>query len=216
MKLFTKVFDPIINPHSLFRAWEIFKSDKQKKSDVLEFGSNIEEHIFKLHRDLREKTYKHEHYVGFYIHDPKRRHIHKATVRDRVLHHAIFRVLNFIFEPTFIPTSFSCRINKGTHRGVESVANMLRKVSKNNTKTCYALKCDVRKFFDSVDHSILVSTLEKKIQDPDALWLLREIIESYQTPSSESRERERVRRYAPKRNTDRQSYFPNLCQCLYE
>jgi RNA-directed DNA polymerase len=107
------------------------------------------------------------------------RHIHKATVRDRISHHAIFRVLNPIFEPTFIPTSFSCRFGKDTHKGVDALARMLRVESCNNTRIYYVLKCDVQKFFDSVDHAILLSILEKRVVDPEAMWLLREIIGSY-------------------------------------
>ncbi len=141
----------------------------------------VEQHIFKLHRDLRNKTYKHGPYTAFYISDPKLRHIHKATVRDRVLHHAIFKVLNPIFECGFIPDSFSCRIGKGTHKGVERLAHMLRAISRNGTRECYALKCDVRKFFDSIDHEILLEVLVRRVKDADMVWLLKEIVGSFAT-----------------------------------
>lgn len=148
------------------------------------FEKNLEQNIFALQRDLRNKTYKHGPYASFYICDPKLRHIHKATVRDRVLHHAIFNVLNPIFEPTFIPTSFSCRIGKGTHKGVLTMEKMLRKVSKNYSVSCYALKCDVRKFFDSVDHTILITLLKRKIKDVEVMELMEETIESFVGESS--------------------------------
>ena len=160
-------------------AWDEFKRGKGGKPDVLHFEKNLEQEIFALHRDLVGKTYRHGPYTGFYIYDPKLRHIHKATVRDRVLHHAIFKILNRAFEPTFIPTSFSCRIGKGTHKGVLAVEKMLRQVSQNYTQPCYALKCDVRKFFDTVDHGILLALLRRKIKDPDTMWLMEEIVESF-------------------------------------
>jgi retron-type reverse transcriptase len=128
---------------------------------------------------LKNGTYKHGPYKGFWIHDPKLRRIHKATVRDRVLHHAIFSVLNPIFEPTFIPNSFSCRVGKGTHKGMKKIADMVRSVSQNSTRQCYALKCDIKKFFDSVDHDILIGILEKKIKDKKVMDLMQEIIESF-------------------------------------
>jgi retron-type reverse transcriptase len=143
------------------------------------FERNLEQHIFQLHRDLKSKHYQHGSYKDFFISDPKRRHIHKATVRDRVLHHAIFQVLNPVFDPTLISSSFSCRIGKGTHKGVAALRSMLRKESRNNTRSCYVLKCDVRKFFDSIDHDILMTILRKKIKDLDTLWLLETVIESY-------------------------------------
>lgn len=179
MKIYKNIFWLIISPANLFRAWGIFKHDKRNKVDVAEFERELESNIFALYRDLKGGEYKHGPYKGFWIHDPKRRRIHKATVRDRVLHHAVFRVLNPIFEPTFIPTSFSCRIGKGTHKGVDFLAEAIRKVSRNYTRRYFVLKCDIRKFFDSVDHTTLLEILEQRIKDEKAHWLLREIVGSY-------------------------------------
>jgi len=181
MKIFKDLYWLIISPKTLFHAWDVFKSDKRSKPDVIDFELNLEENIFSLYRDLKGGVYKHGPYKGFWIHDPKLRRIHKATVRDRVLHHAIFSVINPIFEPTFIPDSFSCRVGKGTHKGMRKVADMIRTVSRNNTGPCYALKCDVKKFFDSVDHDVLIKILEKKIKDDKVMNLLREIVESFTT-----------------------------------
>lgn len=188
MKIYKDLYWLIISPSALFRAWDIFKSDKKNKLDVIDFELDLEKNIFDLYRDLKNGTYKHGLYKGFWIHDPKLRRIHKATVRDRVLHHAIFSVLNPIFELTFIPNSFSCRVGKGTHKGMKKVAKMIRTVSRNNTCQCFALKCDIKKFFDSVDHDILINTIEKKVKDQSFRCLIREIISSYVS----SYERERV------------------------
>lgn len=184
MKTYSGLFDIIVSPENLFSAWDVFRKGKRNKPDVQRFEWHLEENVFNLSRDLQNKTYKHGPYTGFYITDPKRRHIHKASVRDRVLHHAVFSVINPIFEQTFIPTSFSCRVGYGTHKGVEVLGKMMRKVAKNGTHTCYALKCDIKKFFDTVDHAILFSLLRKRIKDENALWLLREIIESFSSQYS--------------------------------
>ena len=190
MKIYKDLYWLIISPSSLFRAWDIFKSDKKNKLDVMDFELELEKNIFDLYRDLKNGTYKHGSYKGFWIHDPKLRRIHKATVRDRVLHHAIFRVLNPIFEPTFIPNSFSCRIGKGTHKGMKKVAEMIRIVSKNNTRQCYTLKCDIRKFFDSVDKDILLGILSKRIKDIKVMHLMREVVDSFVSTYERERERE--------------------------
>jgi len=179
MRIYNKLFKLIIEPENLFSAWDEFKKGKGGKLDVLHFEKNLEQNIFQLHRDLQGKTYKHGGYISFYIHDPKLRHIHKATVRDRVLHHAVFKVLSPIFESTYIHNSFSCRIGKGNHKGVKSLAHMLRQASKNNTQMCFVLKCDIRKFFDSIDHDILIKLIQRKIRDKDTLNLLEEIIASF-------------------------------------
>ena len=179
MKVYRNLFDKIISLENLFIAWRAFRSNKSKRRDVRAFEWRLEENIFQLHRELKTKTYRHGPYSGFYINDPKRRHIHKATVRDRVLHHAIYSVISPIFERTFIPYSFSCRIGFGTHRGVRAIENMARQVSRNGTRPCWALKCDVQKFFDSVDHDILLTMLKRRIKDADTVWLLREIINGF-------------------------------------
>ena len=179
MKIYKDLYWLIISPKTLFHVWEVFKADKKNKLDVINFELELEKNIFDLYRDLKNETYKHGPYKGFWIHDPKLRKIHKATVRDRVLHHAIFNVLNPIFEPTFISNSFSCRIGKGTHKGMKKVAEMICTVSQNNTRQCYALKCDVRKFFNSIDHDILIRIISRRIKDEKVMILMREVIESY-------------------------------------
>lgn len=184
MKIYKNIFERIISPENLFAAWLTFKQDKQKKEDVLRFERDLERNIFQLHRDLKSRQYRHGEYFSFYIRDPKVRHIHKATVRDRVLHHAIFAVLNPIFEPTFIANSFSCRIGKGNHKGVEALGKMVRSESHNFTKPCFVLKCDIRKFFETIDHEKLLIILFERIKDKDAVWLLREIIGSFSSSYS--------------------------------
>lgn len=181
MKIYRDLFDRITSLENLVSAWEEFRRDKGKKADVLEFEYSLEQNLFTLHRDLVSRRYSHGPYTGFFIRDPKVRHIHKATVRDRVLHHAVFRVLNPIFEETFIANSFSCRIGKGTHRGVLATERMIRSESKNYTIPTFVLKCDVRKFFDSVNHGVLLNILSKRIVDADTMQLLRQIVCSFDT-----------------------------------
>jgi len=188
MKVFKNIFKQIISVENLFAAWDFFKAGKLLKTDVACFEWGLEENIFALHHELRLKNYRYGPYFGFWIHDPKLRRIHKATVRDRVLHHAIFRILNPIFEPTFIGDSFSCRVGKGTHQGVLRLGAIVRQVSQNGTRPCFALKCDIQKFFDSVDQGILLGILNRRVKDPDANWLLSQVVTSYKV----ERERELI------------------------
>ncbi|VVB53162.1 Reverse transcriptase (RNA-dependent DNA polymerase) [uncultured archaeon] len=184
MKTYKNIFNDIISLENLFLAWDKFKGDKQKKKDVQQFEWKLEENIFQLYGELKNNTYKHGAYVSFHIHDPKQRQIHKAVVRDRVLHHAVFNVLNPIFEPTFISHSFSCRLDKGTHKGVEAMTKKLRQVSRNGFKPCFVLKCDIKKFFETVDHSKLLRIIRRKIKDKEAMQLLEQIIGSFSSKYS--------------------------------
>jgi len=167
----------------LFLAWKEFKKGKNSKPDVQEFEFNLEDNIFQLRDDLKTKLYQHNPYTSFYVIDPKLRHIHKACVRDRVLHHAIFRVLYPIFDRNFLYDSYSCRLGKGTHRAVNRLEDFARKLSRNNHRIAYALKCDVRKFFDSINKTILTSIIANKIKDSDSLWLISKILNSFSKTS---------------------------------
>jgi len=184
MKVYKNIFNNIISLENLFSAWDKFKSDKRNKFDVQKFEWNLEENIFLLNEELKNGTYKHGPYSSFFIHDPKQRNIHKALVRDRVLHHAVFNILNQTLEPTFISNSLSCRIDKGSHKGIDILESMMRKISQNNHKPCFALKCDVKKFFDTVDHSILLSIIHKRIKDVQTMSLIEEIIGSFSSKYS--------------------------------
>lgn len=143
----------------------------------------MEDNLFKLHHELKNKTYRHSKYTSFYITDPKLRHIHKAIVRDRIVHHAIYRVLYPTFDKSFIFDSYSCRNGKGTYKAIYCFEKFIRAVSKNYTRPCFALKCDVRKFFSSVNHNILMNLIEKKIKDNDTAWLAEVIVDSFKSYS---------------------------------
>jgi len=173
------LFLKIISLENLFGSWEEFKSGKRKKRDVQEFEQSLENNLFKLHYELKNKTYQHSNYTSFYVTDPKLRHIHKAVVRDRIVHHAIYRVLYPLFDQSFIYDSYSCRDDKGTHRAVNRLALFSKRASKNYTETCFVLKCDVRKFFDSVDHEMLKGLIRATVKDADTLALVDSIIDSF-------------------------------------
>ena len=172
-------FEDVISVENLLLAWQEFINGKRGKRDVQEFSLRLMDNILLLHEDLRNKTYRHSPYKAFNISDPKPRNIHKASVRDRLLHHAIHRVLYPSFDKVFISDSFSCRLGKGTHKALNRFRSFGHKASENNTKTCWILKCDIKKFFANIDHETLIDILRQYISDENIIWLLQEIIESF-------------------------------------
>ena len=174
----------IISVENLLGAWQEFLKGKRGKPGVQIFQLRLMEHILAFHNDLGNRTYKHGPYKHFRISDPKPRDIHKASVRDRLLHHAIYRKLYPFFDKTFISDSFSCRLDKGTHKALNRFRAFAYKTSKNHTRTCFVLKCDIRKFFANIDHNILFSILSRYIPDADILRLLEEIIQSFSSGKS--------------------------------
>ena len=185
-KFFNIKYKDIISLENLLFAWQEFLSGKKNKTDVMEFQKNLMLNIISLHEDLKTKSYVHGGYKAFNISDPKPRNIHKASVRDRLLHHTIYRILYPHFDRPFIYDSYSCRLDKGTHKAVRRFEKFGRQVSENNTKQCWVLKCDIRKFFASINHQILKNILIRYISDQDILWLLEQVIDSFNAKGKEN------------------------------
>lgn len=175
------MYNNIISIENLLLSWREFLKGKRKRKDVAEFSLNFFDNIIQLHQELKSRTYKHGGYQAFRINDPKPRDIHKANVRDRLIHHAIYRILYSYFDKKFIFDSYSCRLEKGTHKAINRSRFYYRKVGRNNTKTCWILKCDIKKFFANIDHQTLKDVLAKHIKDKNVLWLLVQIIDSFNT-----------------------------------
>lgn len=179
--MFVHNYDTIISVKNLLTAWQEFLNGKRKRKDVERFSLRLTDNIFSLHQELQSKTYRHSDYKAFKINDPKPRDIHKASVHDRLLHHAIYRILYPFFDPKFIFDSYSCRRGKGTHRAINRFREYARKISQNHFRTAWVLKCDIRKFFANINHQILLSILGRHIKDENTVWLLDKIIESFHT-----------------------------------
>lgn len=181
MKKLCHCYSEIVSVDNLLLAWEEFVKGKKDKKDVQRFQLNLMDNIFSLHHGLVNFEYRHGGYKAFKVFDPKPRDIHKASVRDRLVHHAVYRILYPFSDMTFAADSYSCRNKKGTHKAVDKLKEYFYLVSKNNTRTCYCLKMDIRKFFANIDQKILLVILRESIDDKDCLWLLENIIGSFRS-----------------------------------
>lgn len=177
--MFSIKYDDIISLDNLLLAWQEFHRGKRHKPDVQEFELRLMDNIISLHNDLKNHTYRHSGYQAFNISDPKPRNIHKALVRDRLLHHALYRSLYWHFNQQFIHDSYSCRLGKGTHKALSRFTHFSRQASRNHTQTLWILKCDIRKFFASIDQEILIKILEKDLTDQNTRNLLKIVIQSF-------------------------------------
>ncbi len=173
------LFEQICSTKNIFDAWARFSDGKRSKADIMAFELHLEDNLFFLRKSLFSGGYHHDPYKPFTIFDPKQRRIHKATVKDRVVHQSIVNVIEPFFEGRFIHDSYSSRVGKGTHAAVDRLRAFLFQVSCNNTRAVYALKCDVRKFFASVNHEVLLSLLVLRICDQKTMNLLEDIISSF-------------------------------------
>ena len=161
---------------NLYTAWRHFRRGKPERRDVILFERNLEHELFKLSEDLLSGSYVHGSYADFCMRDPKFRQIHKATVRDRVVHQALFDVLYPQFERRFYFDSYSSRKKKGTYAAISRVSDFLRKESHNGRREAWALHGDVKNFFASVDHRTLANQLRCTISDDNYFRLCKKIV----------------------------------------
>ncbi len=171
MKRQNNLFEKIRSFENVLKASKKARRGKRYKASTARFEYNLEKNIQKIVDDLKNKTYEPGSYYDFYITDPKKRLISAAPYFDRVIHHALINILGPVLERSFIYDSYACIKGKGTHKAVQRYKEFQK-------KNAYVLKCDIRKYFESIDREILFNQIEHKIKCCDTLWLVRKIIDS--------------------------------------
>jgi RNA-directed DNA polymerase len=159
------MYNKICSHENLLAAFKKAKRGKRKKRYVKRFEKKLTDNLLRLQKKLLSQNYKPYRLKTFILRDPKSRKISKSAFIDRVVHHALINIINKFFEKGFIYDSHANQIGKGTLRAVERFDRFKRKVSKNNTRTCYILKADIKHYFDEIDHDTLLKILQKKIKD---------------------------------------------------
>lgn len=177
MKTHKNLFQKVCELENLYNAYLKARKGKNNIAEVLKFTYNLESELLKLQYELRSQTFKTGKYRHFIIFEPKERKISALPFRDRVIHHAICSIIEPIFEKIFIYDSYACRKGKGTHAGVDRIQKFIRRANESNSNY-YVLKCDVSKYFSSINHEILKKDIREKIADKKLLQLLDKIIDS--------------------------------------
>lgn len=171
MKSYKHLYEQVCTFENLYWAYRDARRGKRSAQPVAAFEYDQESNLLALQEELYQKTYRPGAYRHFYIHEPKRRKISAAPFRDRVVHHALCRIIEPIFERYFIYDSYACRTGKGTHRALDRCQQFARRFR-------YVLQGDVLQFFPSIDHAILRGLLARHLRDQDILWLVEQILAS--------------------------------------
>ncbi|MFA6897717.1 MAG: reverse transcriptase/maturase family protein [Patescibacteria group bacterium] len=181
MKTYKNLYGEICSFENLYSAYLKARKGKRYRNEILEFNYNLEENLLQLRTELINQTYRHGGYREFTVCDSKKRLIKAAPFRDRIVHHALCNVIEPIFEKEFIYDSYACRKGKGTHKAIMRLEKFWQSAEDSQgqeKKRLYCLQCDVSKYFDSINHEILLAIIEKNIVDGKTLCLIREIIDS--------------------------------------
>ena len=189
MKTYRNLYQKMCSIKNLHLAFKKARRNKSFLSYVIKFEKNLDGELKKLNKELSSLTYNPYPLKKFIIRDPKTRTIHASAFRDRIVYHALINILEPIFDPTFIHDSFASRKNKGTLKAVQRFDYFKRKVSRNgklinnqynrNDIEGYALKADIKHYFETVDHEVLLTIIKRKIKDERIIWLIKQILNNF-------------------------------------
>ncbi|MBI4117038.1 hypothetical protein HY449_04820 [Candidatus Pacearchaeota archaeon] len=193
MKTYKHLYGKLCSKENIYLAYKNARKRKSKKSSVIEFEINLNENFKELQNELINLTYKPRPLRRFIVRDPKTRTIHASAFRDRIVHHAIINIIQPIFERRFISDSYASIKKKGVHAAVKRFDYFKKCVSQNglvvkmggqngNCVQGYCLKADIRHYFDTVSHEILILILMRKIKDGKVIWLIRKVLNNFDSP----------------------------------
>lgn len=171
MKTYNNLYASICSFENLYLAWRKARRGKRYKMQPAQFENNLEHALLQIHHQLLEGEWMPGRFRSFYVHEPKRRKISAAPFEDRVVHHALIRVLEPIYEAKFIHDSYANRLGKGTHKALDRCTTFMRRYK-------YVLQCDIQQFFPAMDHEVLKRIIQKKIVCQKTLNLCNLIIDS--------------------------------------
>jgi retron-type reverse transcriptase len=178
MEPYINLYKRVYDWKNLVKAYKKARKGKTKKDYVIEFEKNLRENLLQLQKELIEGTYSPKPLVTFILRDPKTRKISKSEFRDRVVHHALVRIIENIFDKGFIYDSCANRTGKGNLFALERFNEFKRKVTNNGTKSCFVLKADIKHYFEEINHEILLEVVKRKINDDQVTGLIKKILEN--------------------------------------
>jgi RNA-directed DNA polymerase len=170
----------ICSMNNLANAWRRARKGKTKKLYIIEFEKNIRENLLRLQEELLNQTYKPESLKTFVLRDPKTRRISKSAFRDRIIHHALVRIIEPLFDKGFIYDSCANRKERGTLFALERFDLFKRKVTCNLRREAFCFKADIKHYFPELDREILIKIIQKKIKCLKTIQLIRLILNNFE------------------------------------
>jgi RNA-directed DNA polymerase len=174
---YSDLYARIYDFENLYQAYRLARRGKRYRREAILFRRNLEENLINIQNQLVWQTYRTGRYHFFTLFEPKERQIAALPFFDRVVQHALVRVIEPIWRARFFRDSYACQRGKGTHAGADRAQHFLRVIQRNHGHVC-VLKADIAKYFASIDHGILKSLFRKRIYCGKTLDLMDGIVDS--------------------------------------
>ncbi len=166
--------DDVAQWSNLLESAYFASKGKHSRRPVQAFFQQFDKNLSRLGEEIRSGSFEPGPYQRFDIHDPKPRSIHAPAFRDRIVHHAVMRLAGPWIDRLLIDDSFACRIGKGAIAAVQRAQHFSR-------RNLWYSKVDIRQYFASIDHQLLLARLMRRFSDPGYLEMLRKIVSSFGT-----------------------------------
>lgn len=173
---YDNLYERVCGFENLWMASRKARLGKRRKAQTAAFEFDLESNLLRIKSELERECYEFGAYRQFVIHEPKERLISAAPYVDRVVHHAICRVVEPILDRAMIHDTYACRPGKGSHKAVARAHRFLR-------GSAWVLKMDIRKYFFCIDHDILCEELSRKLADERLMKLLTRVLRTYTSPA---------------------------------
>ena len=180
MKTHKNIYFEIISLKNLILAEKKARKGKTKKDYVITFEEDLAYNLKNLHNELKTQSYFPESLKKFILRDPKIREISKSTFRDRIVHHALYNIIEPIFDKIFIYDSCANRKGKGTLLALKRFEKFQRKVTDNFSKEAYCLKADIKHYFKEINREVLLRIIKRKIQCEKTINLIELILNNFE------------------------------------
>lgn len=171
MKRAGNLFESWCNVENFYEALKEVKKGKTLHDTFIAFERKIARHIEDLVNEIKNGTYKPMPYRSFKVFEPKERIISAPHLRDRVVQHALMRVIKKPIDNRFIAQNFACRVGKGTHSCSKLLVKYLR-----NFEDGYCLKIDISKFFYEINREVLLSKIKRIIKCKKSLVVINKFV----------------------------------------
>lgn len=165
-----RCWDEVVDPVNVWHAWLDFARGKRGRLAVAAFDVDAPTHVLRLARALRAETWSPGPVRVLRITDPKRRVVAAAPVGDRVVHHALYRVLAPRLDRSFVAHTYACVPGRGSHRAVLRFQASLRRWR-------HALHLDVARYFYNIDRELLRRLVCERLREEPARRLVAAILD---------------------------------------
>ena len=179
MKRKNDLYKQLLDLRNIIKVYnKQIKLNTKNKHKIEKYENYLLLNFVNIKQKLENRDFKFDKYFIFLIKEPKYRIIMSQTINDKLVNHLVAKyILLSVFEPILLDCNVATRKNKGTLYGVSLVKRYINEMKHKKTPIYY-LKCDISKYFYTIDHFKLMNILSSKIKDKDALFLLENILKT--------------------------------------